>query len=111
MNYLRKNTLRRSLALGLLSVSVIMTSLSGCKKSDPLGINSCDDVVTKAKAFTDAAQAFSDDMSVDNCQKLKKLGEDYLKAARNCNLYPQYREAAEQALADWEDFDCSEYDN
>lgn len=111
MNYFSKNTLRSTLAMGLASVVVTAASLSGCKKSNPLGINSCDDVVKKSEAFSKAAQAFSENMSVANCQKLKELGEDYLKAARNCTLYPNYKEAAEQALAEWGDFDCSEYNN
>lgn len=41
MNYFSKNTLRRTLVLGLASVAVIMTSLSGCKKANPLGVLAC----------------------------------------------------------------------
>ncbi len=108
MNYFSKNTLRRTLALGLASVAVIMTSLGGCKKSNPLGLGGCDDVLKMSESFSNAINAFSEDPSVANCNKMKKIGEDYLKAARNCNLYPEYKKAAEEAIADWKDMDCSE---
>lgn len=109
MNYLTKKTLRKTLVLTIASVAVIATSLSGCKKANPLGIGGCDDVLKKSEAFSNAIKAFSDDPSVANCDKMKKIGEDYLKAARNCNLYPEYKKAAEEAIADWKDMDCSEF--
>ncbi len=111
MNYLSENTFRRTLVLGLAAVALIMTSLSGCKKANPLGLGGCDDLVKRSETFSNAIQAFSEDMSVANCQKVKKTGEDYLKAARNCNMYPELKKAAEDAMEDWGDFDCSEYDN
>lgn len=83
-------------------------SMGGCKKSSPLGPRGCADVGRFSKAFSEAVQAFSADPSVANCQKMKETGEDYLQAARNCNLYPEYREKAEEALAQWKDIDCSE---
>lgn len=109
MNYLRKSALRSTLALGFASIALTMTALSGCKKENPLGVGGCDDVVRKSQAFADALTAFQMDLSVANCQKLKSVGEDYLNAARKCTLYPKYKEAAEEALADWGTFDCSAY--
>ncbi|MGV3763305.1 hypothetical protein [Parapedobacter sp.] len=110
MNYFSKNLPRRSFTLGLVSVALVITSLGGCKKANPVGLGGCDDLVKKSEDFSKAAQAFSADMSAANCQKYKKAGEDYLKAARNCNLYPELREAAEQAMDDWSDMDCSAFD-
>lgn len=101
--------MRRTLVLTIASVAVIATSMSGCKKANPLGVSGCDDVVRTSEAFSNAIKAFSEDPSVANCEKMKKIGEDYLKAARNCNLYPEYKKQAEEALADWKDMDCSEY--
>lgn len=109
MNYLTKGTLRRTLVLTIASVAVIMTSLSGCKKSNPLGLGGCDDVLKLSEAFSSAVNAFSENPSVANCDKMKKIGVDYLNAARKCNLYPEYRKTAEEAIADWEDMDCSEF--
>lgn len=111
VNYLSKSTWRRTLSLGLASIAVITFSMSSCKKTNPLGLGGCDDLVKKSEAFSKAAQSFSEDMSVANCQKYKKAGEDYLKAARNCNLHPELREAAEQAMAEWGDMDCGEFGN
>jgi|SRR5690606_13331905 len=107
MNYFSKNILRRTLAIGLGSVAVIMTSLSGCKKANPLGLGGCDDATKNAMAFSEAIQAFSENPSVANCNKMKKIGEDYLKAARKCSIM-NVREEAEEALAEWSDMDCSE---
>lgn len=109
MNYLSKSTWRSVLSLGLASAALITISMSGCKKANPLGLGGCDDLVKKSEAFSEAAQSFSENTSVANCEKYKKAGEDYLKAARNCNLYPELREAAEQAMAAWGDMDCSEF--
>ena len=92
--------------LAIASASVL--SMGGCKKSSPIGPRGCADVGRFSKAFSEAVQAFSADPSVANCQKMKETGEDYLKAARNCNLYPEYREKAEEALAQWKDIDCSD---
>lgn len=107
MNYFSKNTLRRTLALGLASVAVIMTSLSGCKKASPLGLGGCDNAAKSAKAFSEAIQAFYESPSVANCEKMKKIGEDYLKAARKCSAM-NVKEEAEEALAEWKDMDCNE---
>ncbi len=98
-----------ALVHGLASVALMMTALSGCKKENPLGVGGCDDVVRKSQAFTNALTAFQADMSVANCQKLKSVGEEYLNAARKCTLYPEHREAAEEALEAWGTFDCSEF--
>ncbi|MEC3880371.1 hypothetical protein [Parapedobacter sp. 10938] len=111
MNCFKKGTLRRTWVLGIVSVAVATTALTGCKKANPLGLGGCDDLVKKSEQFSKAALAFSEDMSVANCQKYKKAGEDYLKAARKCNMYPELREAAEEAMEEWGDMDCSEISN
>ncbi|HWL00408.1 MAG TPA: hypothetical protein VNQ55_10690 [Parapedobacter sp.] len=110
MNYLSKCALRRTLVLAIASVALIATSMSSCKKSNPLG-GGCNDVLKLSEDFSNAINAFSENPSVANCDKMKKVGEDYLKAARNCNLYPEYQKTAEEALADWKDMDCSDFGN
>ena len=109
MNYLSKKTLHRTLALTVGSVALVMVSMSGCKKSPLDGRRACDDLVKQSEAFRDALETFYEDMSVANCQKLKKIGEDYIKAARNCNWHPEMKQAAEEAMEQWGDFDCNEY--
>ncbi|HWK59592.1 MAG TPA: hypothetical protein VNQ80_19780 [Parapedobacter sp.] len=109
MNYLGKHAVRRTLALSIASIAVIATSMSSCKKASPIGARGCDDVLKMSEAFSKAINAFSEDPSVANCDKMKKIGVDYLKAAQNCNLYPEYKKAAEDAIADWKDMDCSEF--
>ena len=106
MNYSGKSILRGMFVLAIASASVL--SMGGCKKSSPLGPRGCEDVARLAKTFSDATKAFIENPSVDNCQKMKEIGDDYLKAARNCNFYPEYREQAEEVLAQWNDMDCSE---
>ncbi len=111
MNYLSKHTLRRTLVLTITSVAVIATSMSGCKKTNPLGLGGCDDVVRLSESYVKAWQAFADESSVANCEKLKKTLQDYFKAAKKCTLYPNYLEEVEEAQRQVGDLNCSEVAN
>jgi len=109
MNYLTKGTLRRTLVLTIASVAVIMTSLSGCKKSNPLG-GGCNDWDKETDTYVAAVTAFSEDPSVTNCEKMRKAGIDYLKAAERCaKWHPEAVKNAKEAIKMYEDIDCSEF--
>ena len=111
MNYLRKSTWRKTLSLGLASIAVISFSMSGCKKANPLGLGGCDDVVKLAESYGKAWKEFSEDPSVANCEKWKKILQDYYNAAKKCTLYPNYLDDVEDIQKELGDIDCSEYAN
>ena len=111
MNYFSKKNLHRTLTLGLTPIAVMMISLSGCKKSNPLtGGVACDSFVKSSEAFSNAILAFSGDPSVANCQKMKNVGEEYWNAAKRCpTISAALMKEAEEGWAEWRDMDCTEY--
>ena len=112
MNCLRKSTWRKTLSLGLASIAVISFSMSGCKKTNPLGLGGCDDWDKEIEGYVAAVNAFSENPSVANCEKLRKAGVDYLKAAEKCaKWYPEAVKSAKEAIKMYEDIDCSEFGN
>ena len=111
MNYLKKNTVRRTWMLGVASITVMMFSLSGCKKDNPLSAGrGCANLGKSSDAFYSAYLAFSENPSAANCEKFKKSLEAYYNDARSCTggMYKDLWAEAEEALEEWEDLNCSE---
>jgi len=110
MDYFNQQTLRNTWMVGVASVVVIMTTFNGCKKSNPLGVGQCNDWDKEAETYVAAVNAFSEDPSVANCEKMKRAGVDYLKAAEKCaKWHPEAVKSAKEAIKMYEDIDCSEF--
>ena len=104
--------------LFLLVSGVIALSLStGCSKDDPATPSGCDatlfnqDINPKLSAWQDAATAYANDQSTENCNAYKTTGQAFLESIRSyetcATLYTQtWRDAVEDAMADLAGIPC-----
>ncbi len=81
--------------------------ISGCKKDGAVGPLGCN-VQQESTAYQQAVEAFvANPSSIENCQRLKQTATALLGKAKNCTL--ANRKELEEAIAQYEDIDCTDY--
>lgn len=91
--------------LYLLLAAIMLSLAPACKKGG--GVHNCD-IRADMDAVTAAAQAFSSNQSVENCEAAKKANLKLLQKADKCpNLIPS---DLKETIEEMKNVDCSEYE-